>query len=105
MVKSRRDLITGNDEVRITEAESLKLKKNIESGSIYVTLTNSLGWKRLMEEYLNPLIDQKRILDCPTVTLVEERAEQRALWKMLEFINHKIKTAENNLERLKKQGG
>lgn len=99
----RKDLLLNTSEdYRITPEEEVKLRKAAEVGGMYLAMTNSPGWKDLLEKYLNRQISQEKYLEAPTENLADIRAAQKSLFDLLQFINKRIDDGEKAFKTLKK---
>jgi hypothetical protein len=106
----RRDLLMEEASQRreLTSEEEQKLRKAVDDGSLYLALTNSAGWKKLLEEYINIEVSQEKYLMAPTEKLADIRAAQLALIHLIQFIQLKVKAGQDSFNMLKesaKQGG
>lgn len=108
MSLDRRDLITREDipsrpEVIVPEAN---LAEAADKGSAYVIMTETRGFKKLMEEFVNPRLSLRRILDTPAgASRNEICGELKALDDLLKHISGVIEEgqkASKQLETLRK---
>lgn len=79
------------------EAQKQQLIEVIERGRTYQSLLNSIGWKFLLEDYLETEMDPQRLLNVlhNTDLLKVEAIKMQTLWDMLGYISQKIKSGYN----------
>ena len=99
----RKELLLESSEPKsITAEEEAKLKKAAEVGAMYLSMKDSPGWKDLMEKHISRQISQERYLEAANESLADIRAEQRALFNLLNFINKRVDEGEKAFKALKK---
>ncbi len=106
-VMSRRDLVTDVEgKIRVNPE---KLAKVVNDANSLINLKNSLGWKILMEDFIQPRMQLGRVLSAPmdkfqtvvvtekevrvpqvSETLPEARAAVKELSEFLSFVERKI---------------
>lgn len=89
------------------EAQKQQLIEVIERGRTYQSLLNSIGWKFLLEDYLETEMDPQRLLNVlhNTDLLKVEAIKMQTLWDMLGYISQKIKSGYNASVQLEKLEG
>lgn len=108
MSLERRDLVTREDiptrpEATIPESN---LAEMADKGSAYIIMQETRGFKKLMEEFINPRLSIRRILDAPAGAVRNEVCgELKALDDLLKYISGMIEEgqkAAKQLESLRK---
>lgn len=97
---SRRDLLVEERDKKSFNKE--KADKAITTGGALQAMMETYGWKLLMEEFIKPNIEESRWLGASKEDLSDIRAEVRVLKGMLKFIETRVKTAEEMVEKIKK---
>ncbi len=101
MTINRMDLDTTPERI-MTSNEEVKLRNEIESGSMLAMMVGTLGWKYLNEKFISQRLDPRVIIYAPADKLQDIRAEQRVLFEMTEFINKAIENSEKAHKKLRK---
>jgi hypothetical protein len=107
MPQDRRDLVVEETPKRQVQEDKPKLQELVDEAGIYLSLTTSLGWKKLMKDYLVPKTSMNRLLVAQRDELEDERAGVRELTSLLNFIDSKVKEGTRAYDKLKsdKEGG
>lgn len=88
------------------EIDPKRLREMADEGGLYMSLTNTPGWKKLTKEYIEPHISMNRLLIAKPDTLADERAGVKELVNLLDFIKHKVEDGMKAFEKLnQKEGG
>ena len=103
MSLDRRDLITREDipsRPEIVAPES-NLMENADKGSAYVIMTETRGWKKLVEEFINPRLSIRRVLDAPAGAIRNEVCgELKSLDELLKYVSGAIEEGQKAAKQL-----
>ena len=99
----RKDLLVREDipsRPEITAPES-NLAEIVDKSSAYVIMTETRGWKRLIEDFINPRISIRRILDAPAGALRNEVCgELKSLDELLKHVSGAIEEGQKAAKQL-----
>lgn len=101
MPYDRKELLMEEPPKRPVVETQHKLQEQADEAGIYMSLTSSLGWKKLMKDYIDPRTNMNRLMFAPADKLGDERAGVKELVNLLNFINDKIKEGTRAFDKLK----
>lgn len=96
----RKELLVEERDRRAFDRE--KAQKLITVGGALQSMTETYGWKLLTEEFIKPNIEDARWLTASKEDLSDIRAEVRILKGMLKFIETRVKSAEEMVDKIKR---
>jgi hypothetical protein len=97
----RRDLLVAAEE-RMAKTPQPKLAKKVDEGGAYISLRNNPGWKKLIEEYIEPKLKLDALLSAPDEDLPIVKAKMKVLKELVDFVDKKVDDAVSAFETLQK---
>uniref|UniRef100_A0A6M3JVZ9 Uncharacterized protein n=1 Tax=viral metagenome TaxID=1070528 RepID=A0A6M3JVZ9_9ZZZZ len=97
---SRKELLMEEKDQKVVDPD--RANKAITIGGALQSMMETYGWKIVYEEFILPNSEESRFLDSSREDLADIRAEIRVLRRLLKFIDTRVKSASDMVEKIKK---